>query len=85
MSAKGTCGFYSVLRQTTLLVDGEPLRRERVNIANKITRSQRSNLLTSSSFSILLWAHADDAMKPVKCISVMGLEKLKFDKIMPKA
>lgn len=52
------------------------------NISSKTTQSQPSNFITSSPCSILLWTHADDAMKAVKCISVMGLEKLKFDKIM---
>ena len=31
MSAQGTCRFYSVQRQTILLVKGEPPGRERVN------------------------------------------------------
>ena len=31
MSAQGTYRFYSVQRQTILLVNGEPLGRERVN------------------------------------------------------
>ena len=31
MSAQGTYRFYSVKRQTILLVNGEPLGRERVN------------------------------------------------------
>ena len=31
MSAQGTYRFYSVERQTILLVNGEPLYRERVN------------------------------------------------------
>ena len=38
---------------------------------------------TSSSWSIILWTHADDAMKPLNYISVIGLENLKFNKIMP--
>ena len=31
MSAQGTYRFYSVSRQTILLVNGEPLGQERVN------------------------------------------------------
>ena len=31
MSAQGTYRFYSVYRQTILLVNGEPLGQERVN------------------------------------------------------
>ena len=33
MSAQGTYRFYSVERQTILLVNGEPLGSERVNLA----------------------------------------------------
>ena len=32
MSAQGTYRFYSVLRQTIVLVTGEPLGQERVNL-----------------------------------------------------
>ena len=35
MSAQGTYRFYSVSRQTILLVNGEPLGRERVNIVQQ--------------------------------------------------
>ena len=52
-------------------------------MGSRITQSQPSNFLTSSPCSVLLWTHVNDAMKALKCISVMGLEKLKFDKIMP--
>ena len=34
MSAQGTYRFYSVYRQTILLVNGEPFGRERVNACN---------------------------------------------------
>ena len=35
MSAQGTYRFYSVKRQTILLVNGEPLGRERVKVCHK--------------------------------------------------
>ena len=39
-----------------------------------------SNLLTSSACCIILWMHTNDAMKPLKCMSV-SLKKSKFDKM----
>jgi len=48
MSAQGTYRFYSVQRQTILLVNGEPLGRERVKInLRKVIRTlinQRTSL-----------------------------------------
>ena len=45
---------------------------------------QPRNLITSKACSIILWTHAVDAMKSLKCVSKlsMGLEKPKFDKTM---
>ena len=40
MSAQGTYRFYSVWRQTILLVNGEPIGRERVN-TNKLAISAK--------------------------------------------
>ena len=54
-------------------------------IASKVTHFQPSNLPTLSACSIIVLTFADDAMKPLKCISVglsMGLQKLNFDKTM---
>ena len=42
------------------------------------------NLFTSSACSIILWMHADDAMKPLKCmskLSMMRKRKLKEDQV----
>ena len=38
-----------------------------------MTQFQPSNLLTSSACSIMLKTHADDAMKSLKCISMINL------------
>ena len=40
------------------------------NITCKLTQFQPRNLLTSSACSIILWTSADDAMTPLKCMSV---------------
>ena len=40
------------------------------DLASKMTQFQSRNLSTSSARSIILWMHADDAMKALKCMSV---------------
>ena len=40
MSAQGTYRFYSVYRQTILLVNGEPLGRERVKCKSALAERQ---------------------------------------------
>ena len=50
------------------------------NKANKVTQFQPRDLLTSSACSIILWTHANDSMHI--CKLSMGLEKLKFDKVL---
>ena len=37
-------------------------------ILHKVTQFQQRNLLTSSMYSVILWAHIDNAMMPLKCL-----------------
>ena len=39
-------------------------------IASKVTQFQSRNLFTSSARFMILWMHAEDAMKPLKCMTV---------------
>jgi len=51
------------------------------NVACKVTKSQPRNLHMSLARSIILWTHVD-AKNSVKSITIKGLEKLKFDKLL---
>ena len=55
MSAQGTYRFYSVQRQTILLVNGEPLGREGVNIIIIITNVITIIILIQKALVLWCW------------------------------
>ena len=62
--------FHSLVQVYFLMPLKGSLFNNCYNVAGKVMQFQSSNLLTSSTCSIIIWMHADGKTKPLKCLSV---------------